>query len=441
MNSEKIIVTILGVILLGGALALYIFRDDNWWVNYKTDSDDPYGLYIFHEMLKEHTGDDNLIRIEQKIADTLKTFDEGNYVFIGNQFFGDSATIAEIVTFAEKGNTALIAFQYRSSIVNNLCGYSYESEEVIEPEIVMDTNIYYDPERGIYDTVYYEREEEELLDEKDVFFEEENEDGTATATITIGTLSNEIFRRNSVDTVAHFWNNFSEDTGICAFETVGMINNAPNLIRFKVGKGQILLHHTPLVFTNYFARQDFFLNYYNEIFKDFNSNIIIWDEYSRTPHYESGSHYTPENNSPLTEFLKIENFRWAWYTLLIMFTLMIVFGAKRKQRIIPIIKHKDNSSKEYIETIGSLYYQSEDHASLAKLKLKLFNQHLFTRYGMLLSEEEAVIEKLSVVSGVEKNLVNDIAKKQKAANHLEQVSSDFLISLYLSIEKFMSNGK
>lgn len=440
MNSEKIIVTILGVILLGGALALYMFRDDNWWINYKTDSDDPYGLYIVHEMLQEHAGNDNMIRIEQKMADTLKTFDEGNYIFIGSQFFGDSATIAEIIAFAEKGNTALIAFQYRSSIVNNLCGYAYEDVEGVEPEIVMDTNIYYDPEREIYDTVYYEQEEA-VAEEENLFFEEGNEDRTATAVIAIGDLSKEIFRRNVIDTIAHSWNNFSRDTAICAFETVGTINNTPNLIRFKAGKGQILLHHTPLVFTNYFARQDFFLNYYNEIFKNFNGKTVIWDEDSRTPNYESGSHYTPENNSPLTEFLKIENFRWAWYTLLIMFMLMIVFGAKRKQRIIPIIKHKENSSKEYIETIGSLYYQSEDHASLAKLKLKLFNQHLFRRYGMLLSEEVSVIEKLSVVSGVEKSLVNDIAKKQKAANHLGHVSSDFLISLYLSIEKFMSNGK
>ena len=421
MDSSKIIsfiaISILGIVFI----AAYFFKSDNWSRSYNPESKEPYGLWGIKELLEDHSEVEFVTEDIEKVLE--ETEEKTAYVFIGEHYYGagDSSGIASLTQFIEKGNTGIISCHDGIDVLLDSLRLAH-----------YDTEAYLD--ETYYDEDYWE--ENEYTEEK--YYENSNYFSEKVVSITLDSFQANVFLRNEYDTTLNTWYYYSEHVNKEGYEELGKVNDKVNFLKIKVGKGYLYVHKTPILFTNYFLRQDELLSYYNYVFKELKHQKYIWDEENRTYHYKnnfSGSKQT----SPLRVFLEIENFRWAWYTLLIMFLLIIVFGAKRRQRIIPILKEKKNTSKEFIKTIGSLYFQSGDHAHLGKLKIKLFNQYLYERYGLLLEEQN--IEKLAVLSGVDKVLITDINKKQKAVNHLNEVSSDFLIALHVAIEKFIENGK
>jgi len=60
--------------------------------------------------------------------------------------------------------------------------------------------------------------------------------------------------------------------------------------------------------------------------------------------------------------------------------LCIVFTARRKQRMIPVIAPKRNTSLDFIRTVGDLYYETGDHADLVRKKILYFREHIRACY-------------------------------------------------------------
>ena len=55
---------------------------------------------------------------------------------------------------------------------------------------------------------------------------------------------------------------------------------------------------------------------------------------------------------------------------------------KRKQRIIPVITPLKNTSLEFVETIGRLYYQKGTRSGIAHKKIIFFLDFIRTRYNI-----------------------------------------------------------
>lgn len=59
----------------------------------------------------------------------------------------------------------------------------------------------------------------------------------------------------------------------------------------------------------------------------------------------------------------------------------MLFNAKRKQRVVPIIKPLENTTVDFAKTIGNLYYQEGDHTTIIDKKIiylleKIRNEYL-----------------------------------------------------------------
>ena len=64
--------------------------------------------------------------------------------------------------------------------------------------------------------------------------------------------------------------------------------------------------------------------------------------------------------------------RWAWNLALLTLLIFMIFNAKRRQRIVKVIKPLRNTTVEFTRTIGNLYYETKDHQNIIDKKITYF---------------------------------------------------------------------
>lgn len=139
-------------------------------------------------------------------------------------------------------------------------------------------------------------------------------------------------------------------------------------LRRPVGKGEIILITTPLLFTNYGML-------------DKNNAAYIFRLLSLAkglPLYrtEAYNHSEYEQQSPFRYFLSQPALRWGLYLTVITLVLFMIFTARRRQRPIPVIRQPENKTLEFTELIGTLYFQKKNHADLVRKKFTYFAESL-----------------------------------------------------------------
>jgi hypothetical protein len=86
--------------------------------------------------------------------------------------------------------------------------------------------------------------------------------------------------------------------------------------------------------------------------------------------------YAPKNEinkeSPLSYWLQNAPLRWCVYLTLLGLLLFCVFYARRRQRVIPVVKQPENKSLEFVQLIGTLYYQKHENRDLLQKKYGYF---------------------------------------------------------------------
>jgi hypothetical protein len=156
---------------------------------------------------------------------------------------------------------------------------------------------------------------------------------------------------------------------------------------------------------------------------------IIWDEY-----YKVGR---GEEETPLRFILSRTALAWAYGITIVSLFCYILFEAKRRQRIIPIVAPPQNATLEFVDTIGRLYYQYGDHKDLAHKKITYFLESVRSRFYLktnLLDEE--FVEKLSEKSNVEKEQVKMLISLIRKINEAGSVTEEMLIRLSDMIDGF-----
>ena len=121
------------------------------------------------------------------------------------------------------------------------------------------------------------------------------------------------------------------------------------------------------------------------------------------------------------------------YTLL----FFMIFEAKRKQRIIPIIKPLTNTTLEFVSTIGNLYYQRGDHKNIADKKIQFFFDYIHSNYFMSTAQrDETFSSVLARKSGVKEQTVKSLLEMIHEILSRNTISQDELKSLNKLLEHF-----
>ena len=124
--------------------------------------------------------------------------------------------------------------------------------------------------------------------------------------------------------------------------------------------------------------------------------------------------YTKETvqvqKSPFRYFLSQPPLCWALYLTMIAILLFMIFTAKRRQRVIPVIREPANRSLEFTELIGTLYFQKKDHGDLVRKKFTYFAEELRREIQVDIEEvadDERSFHRIARKTGME---VEEIAK-------------------------------
>ena len=159
------------------------------------------------------------------------------------------------------------------------------------------------------------------------------------------------------------------------------VKKVPVAVSVPYGKGEVLFVSTPLLFTNYGMLEG---NTSVYIFR-LMSYLADFPVY-RTEAYAKTDAMLVAEQSPLREFIKRPPLRWALYLTMLGVVLFMIFTARRRQRVIPVMSKPDNRSLEFIQLIGTLYYQRKDHVDLVRKKFKLFAEELRKTAGVDISD-------------------------------------------------------
>ncbi|RPD50343.1 hypothetical protein DNI29_05990 [Hymenobacter sediminis] len=205
----------------------------------------------------------------------------------------------------------------------------------------------------------------------------------------------------------------------------------PVLLRVPHGRGHLYLCSVPLAFSNYFVLQprsgDFAfasLSYLPT------GREVWWDEYLKQGRRGE--------QSLLRVVLEHEALRTAFYLALIAALLFVLFEARRRQRIIPVLKPLPNTTLLFTRTVAGLYRQGSNHALIAEKKIGLFQEYLRNRYhepGLDLSDD-ATRERLAQKSGIPRADVDALVRRMNFLLTAPQVSDAELLALNKAINQF-----
>jgi hypothetical protein len=219
-----------------------------------------------------------------------------------------------------------------------------------------------------------------------------------------------------------------------------------NFVRMKVGEGYFYFHTNPIMFTNMYLVDSVGFEYSNYVFSHILDKTLYWDRQSIVlpSKRKDNRKMLPKvaAQSPLEYIFAQPALRWSWYMALGLGLIYVLFGAKRRQRIIPILETNRNTSLEFIETIGRLYFQQQDHKSIIKKQMHLFLAHLRQRYHLVTRDmDERLIDRIAVRARVDRKIVNDIFVEYNRLNQLMQkpraeITAQMLNNFYLLIERF-----
>ncbi len=406
MKKQRLIQFSLGIVVVSLIAFFYLTKPKynryDWSENLRASSKTPYGTYLIHQLLQSKSNRDGSgffeIDVPVRYALLDSTLRNSSYIFLGEEWFYAEKDIETILDFVMRGNNAYIISNYEpSELLEMINGYpvtfySTVSDSVVEMSM---------KRSGLTDSSRFKFTYIEDWEPK--YYE---------------------------------WN-YADEYEDDRISTLGYFNDYyNNFFEIKLGQGSLYIHLSPILFTNFYLREEDKLRYAEMVFSDLNKTVY-WDEFSQTP-----LDGVEESKSPLVFILSQPGLRWAWYLLLIMGLLYLAIYTRRRQNIVPVLPQKVNSSIEFVETMGSLYFQQSSYLKIVNHEKELFLSYLRTKYGISTNKaDDDFIKKAALKSGVSGNEISFIIKEAKRLNFISNISEKDLIEYHKHIETFYQNCK
>jgi hypothetical protein len=209
-------------------------------------------------------------------------------------------------------------------------------------------------------------------------------------------------------------------------------NNRPVLLKIPFGEGYVFLSSTPVAFTNYNLLKKINVEFIEKAF----SLLPVEDVYWADNHI----YYGESNQESKLDYIRKQPPLW-WAFNIAVYTMIVfmVFGIKRKQRLISKITAPVNSTLEFVRTMAQLYLQTGGNKLLAQKKITFFLDYVRKKYHLETDVLDAdFAEKLAKSSGKNANEISFMMKFIKEITQDEKVEREDLIILHRTIEKFKS---
>ena len=420
-----------GLLLIG---VIWYFAQDKsqfykWSHEYDIEGENPYDMKILYNLL-DNKFDFKVLkeRITRELPVDEPVAEKITYLYIGKRPEYTEEEAWHLRNFVKSGGNA---FVITSNIQDSL------AEILFYPEDCGSATTWNGRNPGIYTEKVYAGFKHPSIN--DHYYEYQYVSNQYSAKcqwkyIPKGAFCNSIKRENPI-------------AALGTFVVAGKDNNTyNNFMRLQVGKGYFYFHTNPIMFTNMYMVDSAGFEYGNYVFSHVNTENVFWDRESlSSPQNRTNKRRDKPDIpalSPLEYIFSQPSLRWSWFLLLILGVVFVLFGAKRRQRKIPVLQSNRNTSLEFVETIGSLYFQQQDHKGIIKKQMQLFLAHLRQRYNLVTHDlDDRLINRIATRSKVDVQIINDVfveyfRLKKVMQKPYANVSAKTLNNFYLLIERF-----
>lgn len=369
-------------------------RPINWNQTYSIRDKIPFGMYIFNEEAEALLENRNIKKINvtpYEYFEPLYDYDslvntysvKGTFMLINNFSAIDPESLTELFYFVDHGNNAFISMKFFPQALLDSLKIDYES------------NFEYTDKSKLW-------------------------------------LANKTFEKEKYHLKEGFGNGYFSKIDTLNTTILGYQGNntkKANFIKVPYKNGHFYLHTQPTAFTNFHLLKDNHYQYAEKVLSYIPKGDVYW--------YTKDINGNSISQSPLRFIFSEPALKSAWYLFLFGLIFFIIFNAKRKQRVVPIIKPLENTTIDFTKTIGNLYFQEGNHDNIIDKKIIYFLDKIRQDYLMETNIlDDHFVKKLHLKTGKD---LNDIQRVVYLINHhkkghFESVESD-LIELNSIIEK------
>lgn len=361
MNKNVIIYIILLVVLVIGIgyIDTAGSKPIDWSPSYSTKETKPLGMYVFGQEIKTFFKKSEIEKIkgtpydffsENYNYDTIKPgyVKNGTFLYIDEFSDIDEETVNEMLYFVSYGNKAFIsAKDFPRNLLDSL-KLNHVSE--------------YNKKGAIFNGIYNK------------------------------TLGNSEYKLEE-GVINGYFNKVDYSTTTALGYVRQENTSEANFIKVNYYNGEIYLHNQPAAFTNFHLLKNNHHEYAEKVLSYVPKGKIFWYD-------KAYSGNGDDSGSFLSYFLSQPAFIAAWYISLLGILIFIIFNAKRKQRIVPIIKPLTNTTIDFVKTIGNLYHQEGNHDNIIDKKIIYFLEKVRNEYLIDTSKlDDQFIKKLYQKSG------------------------------------------
>lgn len=383
-KNFKFLLPIIITLILLTIIKIVEPEEVDWSKSFAKKDKIPYGGYIIYDIAAGLFPDNEVELKELPIYNNLKDkyYYHTNYIFINTNFLPDRLDTEYLLDYVAEGNNVFIsAFGIYGDLADSLKIKTF-----------------------------------------DKFFSEDSVNINFSLADIKSDSGYSYFKGN-------FENYFSEfDTSLV--QVLGKNDNDNvNFLRVKYGNGNFLINTVPLAFTNYHLLNSTNIEYVYKALSHLPVQKTFWDDY-----YKDGNKYSA---TALQYILSQQALKWAYFIILVSVFLFIFFYGRRKQRIIPLIPPLTNTTLEFVETVGNLYYQQKDYKNIADKRISYFLDYIRSKYLIKTSSfDEEIIRKISEKSSISTGKLNLIFKEIEKITHSQKITEEELININYQIEKF-----
>ncbi len=340
--------------------------------------------------IDEENEKDSLVAFNLKVGNYKNYLNPTNYIFINNSLNIDEFAIHRILKYVANGNIVFMATNHFPVSLKDTLGFETSYQFSIEPFVFLKM-----ANKNISKNRFKYRKAVQ-----NIFF-------------------------NELDTL---------NTTILGYNKIKKENYHPNYIRIAYGDGFFLLNTQPYAFSNYHLLKSDHIKYVTACLSYLNNNSIFWDEKVKAQ--------SEEIKTPLRFILSKPALKYAWFTAIFAIIIYMLFRAKRRQRIIPIIHKLPNTSIAFARTIGDLYYQEGEAKDIIHKKINYFLEYLRNRYLLETSNlNDEFIKKLHLKSGVSIKEINFLITFIVNISKRERLEENSLVKLNKLMDNFYQKRK
>ena len=388
-----LIILLVGIVIIDGSKPIPI----NWTPTYDTKDKIPFGLYVLDKEFSGILNDRKFKKLDftpyeyfrtDNLKDSAETLQvEGTFLKISEFSDLDKLSSIALLDFAGRGNNVFLSMKDFPDVILDSLKFAVKGEYQFS------------------DSIY-------------------------------NWMANSKFGKQKYNLVEGIGNNYFSKIDSATATVLGFQSGDSvriNFIKIKFKSGNFFLHTQPAAFTNFHLLKKNNFEYAEKVLSYLPKADVIW--YTKNQNGEKIS------TSPLRFIFSQPALKAAWFLFLTGMLLFMIFNAKRRQRVVPIIKPLQNSSVDFTRTIGNLYFQEGEHGNLIDKKIIYFLDKIRSQYMLeTITLDDNFIKKLHQKSG--KNLV-DIQNIVFSINHhrknnFESIEAD-LIELNAATERFFES--